>query len=111
MQTQVLRMFLVYSFIQALAAMCLRLIQYNFLQIKDYEKIHRNNIFSLFVKWLTREKENKQIGKDESRQTDMNISILANITQSNDMPDWDLFSALGLFTPEVHGEDVEELKK
>lgn len=40
LQTQVLRMFLVYSVIQALAVMCQRLMKYKFLKIKDYEKIH-----------------------------------------------------------------------
>lgn len=41
----------------------------------------------------------------------MNIGTSADTTQSNNIPDLGLSSALGLFTPEVHDEDVEELKK
>ena len=52
-----------------------------------------------------------QIGKDISTDTDMNISSSADLKKSTDTPDLGLSSALGLFTPEVHGEDLEELKK
>lgn len=59
---------------------------------------------------LIHEKENKQvgldadvqIGKDESINADMNIGSLTDL---------EFTPALGIFSPEVHGEDVEELKK
>ncbi len=54
---------------------------------------------------------NVHIGRNESMNADMNISNSVDTIQSNDMPDLGLSSALGLFTPEIHGEDVEELKK
>lgn len=41
----------------------------------------------------------------------MNIGSSADLSQSNDTADLGLSSALGLFTPEVHGENIEELKK
>ncbi|MBS5908241.1 MAG: clindamycin resistance transfer factor BtgB [Dysgonomonas mossii] len=70
-------------------------------------------------KILASEKENiqigldadVQIGKGKSINADMNISPSADISQSNDSPDLGLSSALGIFSPEVYEEDVQELKK
>lgn len=74
---------------------------------------------SMLEKMLTSQNENKQIGidadrhigKDKSINADMNIGSSADLSQSNDTADLGLSSALGLFTPEVHGENIEELKK
>ncbi|MFT4170410.1 MAG: DUF5712 family protein [Dysgonomonas sp.] len=76
---------------------------------------------------LIREKEGLQIGldadvyigQDKFINSDMNISLSADINQFNNeyidqstsTPNLGLSSVLGLFTLEVHGEDVEELKK
>lgn len=51
------------------------------------------------------------INSNEPMNVEMNINKSTDTIQSNDTPDLGLSSALGLFTPEVHGEDVEELKK
>lgn len=52
----------------------------------------------MLIIMLTCEEENKQIGLN----ADMNISSSADLG---------LISALGIFLPEIHGEDAEELKK
>lgn len=46
--------------------------------------------------------EDMQIGKDKFIDADMNISSSADLGLS---------SALGILSPEIHGEDVEELRK
>jgi hypothetical protein len=43
-----------------------------------------------------------QIGKDKSMHADMNISSPPNLGKT---------STLGVFSPEIHGEDMEELRK
>lgn len=43
-----------------------------------------------------------QVGKDKSRNADLNIS------SSTDLG---LTSALRIFSPKIHGEDVEDLKE
>nr|WP_297165487.1 DUF5712 family protein [uncultured Dysgonomonas sp.] len=78
-----------------------------------YNTMKNGNIseqIGLQEKMLTREAENKQvgldadvqIGKDKSLNADMNIDSLADLG---------LISALGIFSPEIYGEDIEELKK
>lgn len=59
------------------------------------------------------------IGKDKFINSDMNISLSADIKQFNNeyidqstnTPNLGLSSVLGIFTLEVHEEDVEELRK
>lgn len=80
----------------------------------EYYNIMKNgNIIeqiSVQEKILAGEKENKkiglevdvQIGKDKSLNADMNIDSSADLG---------LISALGIFSPEIHGENIEELKK
>lgn len=58
-----------------------------------------------------RKNKNVQISKDKSINADLNIGSSVDLNQSNDIPDLGLSSALGIFSPEVHGEDIEELKK
>lgn len=58
-----------------------------------------------------RKNKNVQISKDKFINADLDIGSSADLNQSNDIPDLGLSSALGIFSPEVHGEDAEELKK
>ena len=48
-----------------------------------------------------------------SQSFNQSVSQLASesTNQSTNSPDLELSSALGVFSPEVHGEDIEELKK
>lgn len=55
---------------------------------------------------LSREKENKQVGLNADVQIGKDISINAEMNIGSS-----LNSALGIFSPEIHGENVEELKK
>lgn len=70
---------------------------------------------SLQEKMLTSQDKNMRIGIDADKQISKDASVQVtkeeSISQSNDTPDVGLSSVLGLFTPEVHGEDVEELRK
>lgn len=78
-----------------------------------------NQQIGLEEKMLANKKENMQlglgtdvqIGKDKSTNADFNISLSADLSQSIDTPDLGLSSVLGLFTPEVHGDNIEGLKK
>ena len=85
-----------------------KLLNYNRLMNESFEYYNTmkngpvSEQISLQEEMLTREKENRQIGKDKSINTDMDIS------SSRDLG---LISPLGIFSPEIHGEDVEELKK
>ncbi|MBS7120463.1 MAG: clindamycin resistance transfer factor BtgB [Dysgonomonas sp.] len=58
-----------------------------------------------------RKNKNVQISKDKSTNADLDIGSSADLNQSNDIPDLGLSSTLGISSPEVHGEDAEELKK
>ena len=60
---------------------------------------------SMQEKMLKSQSENRQIGLDADKHINKDKSIDA------DMFDLGLSSALGIFTPEVHGENIEELKK
>ena len=88
-------------------------------QLKLQEQVIEQKSTSLDEQHHERRKEDMQmdlnadvqIGKDISADADMNIGSSPDLKQSTDTPDLGLSSALGLFTPEVHGEDLEELKK
>lgn len=56
---------------------------------------------------LAHEKGNRQMGLDAN----VNIGSLPDLNQSTDTTDLGLSSALGLFTFEIHGEDLAELRK
>lgn len=62
---------------------------------------------SMQEKILGREKENIKIGLDAN----VNIGSSPDLNQSTDTTNLGLSSALGLFTFEIHGEDVAELRK
>lgn len=72
----------------------------------EYYNIMKNGVISeqisLQEDMLTSEKEDRQIGKDKFIDADMNISSSVDLGLS---------SALGILSPEIHGEDVEELRK
>ena len=56
---------------------------------------------------FAREKENRQMGLDAN----VNIGSSSDLNQSTDTTDLGLSSALELFTLEIHGEDLAELRK
>lgn len=68
-------------------------------------------MLEIFGKQHRRKNKNVQISKDKSTNADLDIGSSADLNQSNDIPDLGLSSTLGIFSPEVHGEDAEELKK
>ncbi|HML65568.1 MAG TPA: DUF5712 family protein [Dysgonomonas sp.] len=79
----------------------------------EYHNTMKNGNITDQIKMQDRQmvSERKNTNGQMGLGADMNISPSVDITQSNDNPHLGLSPVLGIFSPGVHEEDVQELKK